>query len=106
MHKSIGTSRDHAIIRAESWYKPCSYELVNPAIKISLLYGSSDWDLALKCVCGPNFTSFLIGESPISAQEWDNRTLVGNMGRETNDSIAKAVSQELRYHWHKYISIS
>ena len=29
MHKSIGTSRDHAIIRAESWYKPCSYELVN-----------------------------------------------------------------------------
>ena len=25
----------------------------------------SDWDLALKCVCGPNFTSFKIGESPI-----------------------------------------
>ena len=37
MHKSITTSRDHAIIRAELWYKPCSYELVNPAIKISLL---------------------------------------------------------------------
>jgi len=25
----------------------------------------SDWDLAPKCVCGPNFISYLIGESPI-----------------------------------------
>jgi len=25
----------------------------------------SDWDLAPKCVCGPNFTSDLTGESPI-----------------------------------------
>jgi len=22
-----------------------------------------DWDLAPKCVCGPNFTSYLIGDS-------------------------------------------
>jgi len=25
----------------------------------------SDWDLAPKSVCGPNFISYLIGESPI-----------------------------------------
>jgi len=25
----------------------------------------SDWDLAPKCVCGPNFISYLIGEYPI-----------------------------------------
>jgi len=25
----------------------------------------SDCDLAPKCVCGPNFISYLIGESPI-----------------------------------------
>ena len=25
----------------------------------------ADWDLAPKCVCGPNFISYLIGESPI-----------------------------------------
>jgi len=25
----------------------------------------SDWDLAPKCVCGPNFISYLIRESPI-----------------------------------------
>jgi len=36
MHKICMTCWDHAIIRAESWYKPCSYELVNPAIKINL----------------------------------------------------------------------
>ena len=25
----------------------------------------SDWDLAPKCVCGPNLISYLVGESPI-----------------------------------------
>jgi len=24
-----------------------------------------DWDLAPKCVCSPNFVSYLIGDSPI-----------------------------------------
>ena len=41
-----------------------------------------------------------------TAQEWDNRTLVGNMGWENDVSIARSFSQELRYHWYKYISLS
>ena len=36
-HRNIGTTWDHAIIRVQFWYKCCPYELVNPAIKISVL---------------------------------------------------------------------
>ena len=34
-----------------------------------------DWDLAPKCVCGPKFISYLLGESSIlSAIEFDPAT--------------------------------
>ena len=37
----------------------------------------SDWGLAPKCVCGPNFISYLLGESPTlsAARTWDITSL-------------------------------
>jgi len=51
---------------------PSHVHLRRRGIIIAIFRGSgtncmvlSDWDLAPKCVCGPNFISYLIGESPI-----------------------------------------
>ena len=37
----------------------------------------------------------------MSAQEWDNRPLVGNMGWERDSSMAKVPFHELQYPWYK-----
>jgi len=41
----------------------------------------SDWDLAPKCICGPNFISYLIGESPtLSAASLDSSESIFRTG--------------------------